>query len=65
MSKNNKFINVDDTTSDILLEGIIDQKKIKQKITKLDVSNSIRDNNDTEFKNIANSENSNNSLNLI
>jgi hypothetical protein len=65
MSKNNKFINVDDTTSDILLEGIIDQKKIKQKITKIDVSNSIKDNNETEFKNLANSEISNNSLNLI
>lgn len=65
MSKNNKFINVDETTSDILLEGIVDQKKMKQKITKLDVSNSIRDNNDTEFKNIAVSDNSNNSLNLI
>jgi len=63
--KNTKFISVDETSSDILLDGMIDPKKIKSKAIKVDVTNSIRDNNDTEFKNIANSDKSNSNMNSI
>ena len=61
--KKNKFISIDETTTDVLLDAFIDTKKTKYKPKQIIITNSIKDDGESEFKDIEDNNSSSNNIN--